>query len=41
MRIALGLLSRVASASGRTMLKWITGAERAPFSSAVVTDRVV
>ena len=41
MRIALGLPSRIASASGEMMLKWITRAEAGPFSSVVVTDRVV
>ena len=41
MRIALGLPSRVASASGEMMLQWITRAEAGPFSSVVVTDRVV
>lgn len=41
MRIALGLPSRVASASGEMMLEWITRAEVGPFSSVVVTDRVV
>jgi alkanesulfonate monooxygenase SsuD/methylene tetrahydromethanopterin reductase-like flavin-dependent oxidoreductase (luciferase family) len=41
MRIAIGLPSRVASASGDVMLEWITRAERGPFSSVVVTDRVV
>ncbi|MGH7768616.1 MAG: LLM class flavin-dependent oxidoreductase [Candidatus Binatia bacterium] len=41
MRIAIGLPSRVASASGAVMLEWITRAERGPFSSVVVTDRVV
>jgi alkanesulfonate monooxygenase SsuD/methylene tetrahydromethanopterin reductase-like flavin-dependent oxidoreductase (luciferase family) len=41
MRIALGLPSRVASASGEMMLEWITRAETGPFSSVVVTDRVV
>jgi alkanesulfonate monooxygenase SsuD/methylene tetrahydromethanopterin reductase-like flavin-dependent oxidoreductase (luciferase family) len=41
MRIALGLPSRVAGASGDIMLEWITRAERGPFSSVVVTDRVV
>ncbi|HEY7714578.1 MAG TPA: LLM class flavin-dependent oxidoreductase [Candidatus Binatia bacterium] len=40
MRIAIGLPSRVASASGAVILEWVTGAERGPFSS-VVTDRVV
>lgn len=41
MRIALGLPSRVAAASGEMMLEWATRAERGPFSSLVVTDRVV
>jgi alkanesulfonate monooxygenase SsuD/methylene tetrahydromethanopterin reductase-like flavin-dependent oxidoreductase (luciferase family) len=41
MRIALGLPSRVAAATGELMLEWITRAERGPFSSLVVTDRVV
>jgi alkanesulfonate monooxygenase SsuD/methylene tetrahydromethanopterin reductase-like flavin-dependent oxidoreductase (luciferase family) len=41
MHIALGLPSRVASASGEMMLEWITRAEAGPFSSVVVTDRVV
>jgi alkanesulfonate monooxygenase SsuD/methylene tetrahydromethanopterin reductase-like flavin-dependent oxidoreductase (luciferase family) len=41
MRIAIGLPSRVASASGEVMLEWIARAERGPFSSVVVTDRVV
>jgi alkanesulfonate monooxygenase SsuD/methylene tetrahydromethanopterin reductase-like flavin-dependent oxidoreductase (luciferase family) len=41
MRIALGLPSRVASASRELMLEWVTRAERGPFSSVVVTDRVV
>jgi alkanesulfonate monooxygenase SsuD/methylene tetrahydromethanopterin reductase-like flavin-dependent oxidoreductase (luciferase family) len=41
MRIAIGLPSRVASASGETMHEWIARAERGPFSSLVVTDRVV
>jgi alkanesulfonate monooxygenase SsuD/methylene tetrahydromethanopterin reductase-like flavin-dependent oxidoreductase (luciferase family) len=41
MRIAIGLPSRVASASGAVILEWVTGAERGPFSSVVVTDRVV
>ena len=41
MRIALGLPSRIASATGELMLAWITRAERGPFSSVVVTDRVV
>jgi len=41
MRIALGLPSRVASASGELMLEWVTRAEQGPFSSLVVTDRVV
>jgi alkanesulfonate monooxygenase SsuD/methylene tetrahydromethanopterin reductase-like flavin-dependent oxidoreductase (luciferase family) len=41
MRIALGLPSRVASATGELMLEWATRADRGPFSSLVVTDRVV
>jgi alkanesulfonate monooxygenase SsuD/methylene tetrahydromethanopterin reductase-like flavin-dependent oxidoreductase (luciferase family) len=41
MRIAIGLPSRVASASGAVILEWIARAERGPFSSVVVTDRVV
>ena len=41
MRIALGLPSRVASVSRESMLEWVTRAERGPFSSVVVTDRVV
>ena len=41
MRVAIGLPSRISSASGAVMLEWITRAERGPFSSVVVTDRVV
>ena len=41
MRIALGLPSRVASATGELMLEWATRADQGPFSSVVVTDRVV
>jgi alkanesulfonate monooxygenase SsuD/methylene tetrahydromethanopterin reductase-like flavin-dependent oxidoreductase (luciferase family) len=41
MRIAVGLPSRVASASGEMILEWATRADRGPFSSLVVTDRVV
>jgi len=41
MRIALGLPSRIVGAPGDLMLEWITRAERGPFSSVVVTDRVV
>ena len=41
MRIALGLPSRIASATGELMLEWINRAEQGPFSSLVVTDRVV
>ena len=41
MRIALGLPSRVAGATGDLMLEWATRADRGPFSSLVVTDRVV
>ena len=41
MRIALGLPSRIASATGELMLEWATRADRGPFSSLAVTDRVV
>jgi len=41
MRIALGLPSRVATASGDLILEWAERAERGPFSSLVVADRVV
>jgi len=41
MRIALGLPSRVPSASGELMLEWVTRAEQLQFSSVVVTGRVV
>jgi alkanesulfonate monooxygenase SsuD/methylene tetrahydromethanopterin reductase-like flavin-dependent oxidoreductase (luciferase family) len=41
MHIAIGLPSRVPTASGELMLEWATRAERGPFSSLVVTDRVV
>src|SRR5947207_14413092 len=41
MRIALGLPSRIAGASGELMLEWAIRADRGPFSSVVVTDRVV
>jgi alkanesulfonate monooxygenase SsuD/methylene tetrahydromethanopterin reductase-like flavin-dependent oxidoreductase (luciferase family) len=41
MRIAMGLPSRIIGATGELMLEWITRAERGPFSSVVVTDRVV
>jgi alkanesulfonate monooxygenase SsuD/methylene tetrahydromethanopterin reductase-like flavin-dependent oxidoreductase (luciferase family) len=41
MRIALGLPSRVASATGELILEWADRADRGPFSSVVVTDRVV
>ena len=41
MRIAIGLPSRVPSASGELMLEWVTRAEQLQFSSVVVTDRVV
>ena len=41
MRIGLGLPSRVASATGDLMLEWVVRADRGPFSSVVVTDRVV
>ncbi len=41
MHIALGLPSRVTSASGEMMLEWISRADAGPFSSVAVTDRVV
>ena len=41
MRIAIGLPSRVTSASGELMLEWATRADQGPFSSLAVTDRVV
>jgi alkanesulfonate monooxygenase SsuD/methylene tetrahydromethanopterin reductase-like flavin-dependent oxidoreductase (luciferase family) len=41
MRIAIGLPSRVLAASGELMLEWAARAEQGPFSSLVVTDRVV
>jgi alkanesulfonate monooxygenase SsuD/methylene tetrahydromethanopterin reductase-like flavin-dependent oxidoreductase (luciferase family) len=41
MRIALGLPSRIASASADLMLEWMKRADEGPFSSVVVTDRVV
>lgn len=41
MRIALGLPSRIASAGGNVIIDWSTRADRGPFSSVVVTDRVV
>ena|SRR5712692_1109837 len=41
MRIALGLPSRISSATSELMLEWATRADRGPFSSLVVTDRVV
>ncbi|MGH7927679.1 MAG: LLM class flavin-dependent oxidoreductase, partial [Candidatus Binatia bacterium] len=41
MRVALGLPSRVAGATSEVMLEWITSAEHGPFTSLVVTDRVV
>ena len=41
MRIALGLPSRIVGTSGQLILQWIERAERGPFSSLVVTDRVV
>ena len=41
MQIGLGLPTRVASATGDLMLEWVTRADRGPFSSVVVTDRVV
>jgi alkanesulfonate monooxygenase SsuD/methylene tetrahydromethanopterin reductase-like flavin-dependent oxidoreductase (luciferase family) len=41
MHIALGLPSRIVGASAELMLEWATRADRGPFSSVVVTDRVV
>ena len=41
MNIAIGLPSRVPAASGELMLQWATRAEAGPFSSLVVTDRVI
>ena len=41
MRIAIGLPSRIPAASGDLMLEWATRADQGPFSSVVVTDRVV
>lgn len=41
MRIAIGLPSRIAAASGELSLEWATRADRGPFSSLAVTDRVV
>ena len=41
MHIAIGLPSRIASVSGEVIVEWATRADRGPFSSVVVTDRVV
>ncbi|MBI4528856.1 MAG: LLM class flavin-dependent oxidoreductase [Deltaproteobacteria bacterium] len=41
MRIAIGLPSRIVPATGELILEWATRADRGPFSSLVVTDRVV
>lgn len=41
MRIAIGLPSRVSSATGALMQEWFRRADEGPFSSLVVTDRVV
>jgi alkanesulfonate monooxygenase SsuD/methylene tetrahydromethanopterin reductase-like flavin-dependent oxidoreductase (luciferase family) len=41
MHIAIGLPSRIPAASSELMLEWATRAEQGPFSSLVVTDRVV
>jgi len=41
MHIAIGLPSRIPDASGELMLEWAMRAEQGPFSSLVVTDRVV
>jgi alkanesulfonate monooxygenase SsuD/methylene tetrahydromethanopterin reductase-like flavin-dependent oxidoreductase (luciferase family) len=40
-KIAIGLPSRIASVSGNAIVEWATRADRGPFSSVVVTDRVV
>jgi len=40
-KIAIGLPSRIASVSGDAIIEWATRADRGPFSSVVVTDRVV
>jgi alkanesulfonate monooxygenase SsuD/methylene tetrahydromethanopterin reductase-like flavin-dependent oxidoreductase (luciferase family) len=41
MRIAIGMPSRVSAATGALMQEWATRADRGPFSSLAVTDRVV
>lgn len=41
MHIAIGLPSRARSASGEMILEWARRADRGPFSSLAVTDRVV
>ncbi|MBM4260426.1 MAG: LLM class flavin-dependent oxidoreductase [Deltaproteobacteria bacterium] len=41
MKIAIGLPSRIADISAEVIIEWATRAERGPFSSIVVTDRVV
>lgn len=41
MRIAIGLPSRVSSATGELMQEWAVRADQGPFSSLAVTDRVV
>jgi alkanesulfonate monooxygenase SsuD/methylene tetrahydromethanopterin reductase-like flavin-dependent oxidoreductase (luciferase family) len=41
MRIAVGLPSRMSGASGELLTEWVQRAERGPFSSIAVTDRVV
>jgi alkanesulfonate monooxygenase SsuD/methylene tetrahydromethanopterin reductase-like flavin-dependent oxidoreductase (luciferase family) len=41
MRIALGLPSRITGTSGEVLMEWVRRAERGPFSSVAVTDRVV
>jgi alkanesulfonate monooxygenase SsuD/methylene tetrahydromethanopterin reductase-like flavin-dependent oxidoreductase (luciferase family) len=41
MRIAIGLPSRVTSVTPELIIDWATRADRGPFSSVVVTDRVV
>lgn len=41
MRIGVGLPTRVAGVSGEFLLEWAKRADRGPFSSLAVTDRVV
>ena len=41
MRIAIGLPTRVETVSGELTLEWAARADRGPFSSLAVVDRVV